>query len=313
LEIQQLAAKHIDMTTGIIFDIKRYAIHDGPGIRTTVFMKGCPLACPWCHNPEGIEPAPLLTYNQSRCIRCGACVENCPQKALCLTTEGVVFTGVPCMLCFTCTEVCPSGARQKIGRELTASQLFNEIRKDALFYDTSTGGVTFSGGEPLMQAEFLLEVLELCGHENLHRAVDTTGHASPKALMAVAAQTDLFLCDLKMMDPDRHKKYTGLSNHLILENLKRLAGNGADIIIRIPLIPGVNDDVKNLEQIGSFLNLLANVNKVHLLPYHDFQKSKYHRFGMPSGSGALKPPDRQQLARARKQLESFGLQVAIGG
>jgi pyruvate formate lyase activating enzyme len=301
------------MTTGIIFDIKRYAIHDGPGIRTTVFMKGCPLVCPWCHNPEGIEPAPFLAYRQSRCIRCGACVENCPQQALCLETGGVVFSGAPCTLCFTCTEVCPSGAREKIGWEVTAAQLFTEIQEDTPFYDTSAGGVTFSGGEPLMQAQFLMELLKLCGDQNIHTAVDTTGHASRETLMAVAEQTDLFLYDLKMMDPDKHKQYTGVSNHLILDNLEHLAQKGTVIIIRIPLIPGVNDDVQNLDQTGSFLKRLPGVNKVHILPYHDFQKSKYNRFRMQYNRGDLTPPTRQLLSRAKKHLEGFSLEVAIGG
>ena len=301
------------MTTGIIFDIKRYAIHDGPGIRTTVFLKGCPLACPWCHNPEGIEAAPFWAYNQNRCIRCGACVEKCPQQALCLAADGIAPSGVPCALCFTCTEVCPSGAREKVGREMAATELLHEIQKDIPFYDTSGGGVTFSGGEPLMQAEFLLEMLKLCGQAGLHRAVDTTGHASRKTMMAVAEQTDLFLYDLKMMDPGRHRQYTGRSNRLILDNLEYLAQKGAEIIIRMPLVPGINDDADNLEQTGRFLGQLAGVTKVHILPYHDFQQNKYHRFGMPCPGGILKPPAGQLPAHVKEHLESFGLEVVIGG
>jgi pyruvate formate lyase activating enzyme len=301
------------MTTGIIFDIKRYAIHDGPGIRTTVFLKGCPLACRWCHNPEGIEPAPLLAYQKERCIRCAECVENCPEQALCLEPEGIVPSGSPCTNCFSCTEICPSEAREKVGRKLTALELLSEIQKDIPFYDTSGGGVTFSGGEPLMQAEFLIELLKLCGDEHIHRAVDTSGYASNEALMSVAGHTDLFLYDLKMMDSDKHEKFTGVSNHLILDNLMQLARKRIDLIIRIPLIPGVNDDVESLDRIGLFMNRLPNVGKVHILPYHDFQKTKYTRFEMPYSNDHLTLPNRDMLIHAKTHLENFGLEVAIGG
>ncbi len=301
------------MTTGIIFDIKRYAIHDGPGIRTTVFLKGCPLACRWCHNPEGIQSAPFLTYQKGRCIRCAECVANCPEQAICLEPEGIVPSESPCTNCFTCTEICPSEARERVGRKLTARELLSEIQKDIPFYDTSGGGVTFSGGEPLMQAEFLIELLKLCGNEHIHRAVDTSGYAGSEALMSVAEHTDLFLYDLKMMDPDKHEKYTGVSNHLILDNLMQLARKRIDLIIRIPLIPGVNDDAENLDRIGLFMNRLANVGKVHILPYHNFQKTKYTRFEMHYNSGNITLPTKDMLIHAKTRLENFGLEVAIGG
>jgi pyruvate formate lyase activating enzyme len=301
------------MTTGTIFDIKRYAIHDGPGIRTTVFMKGCPLACRWCHNPEGVNPEPFLAYKKEKCILCGECVENCPEQALCLEEYGVVPSGSPCKNCFTCAEVCPAEAREKVGRKLTAPELFAEIQKDTPFYDTSKGGVTFSGGEPLMQVEFLIEVLKLCGKQDIHRAVDSTGHASHETLMSVARQTDLFLFDLKMMDSNKHKKYTGVSNHLILDNLRHLAQKEIDLIIRIPLIPGINNDMENLDRTGSFLNSLPGVKKVHILPYHDFQKSKYARFEMQDSTGNITLPTQDMILDAKKRLENFGLEVAIGG
>jgi pyruvate formate lyase activating enzyme len=301
------------MTTGIIFDIKRYAIHDGPGIRTTVFMKGCPLFCRWCHNPEGIDPAPFWTYRKERCICCGACVENCPEQALGIEPEGIVLSEASCRGCFTCTEVCPAEAREQVGRKVTAAELLGEIQKDIPFYDTSGGGVTFSGGEPLMQAEFLTELLKLSGSEHIHRVVDTTGYAGPEILMAVAAHTDLFLYDLKMMDSAKHKKYTGVSNRLILDNLKQLARQGVGLIIRLPLIPGVNDDADNLNQTGAFLSQLSGIKKVDVLPYHDFQKSKYIRFGVHYRGINTKPPSSEMLSRVREHLESFGLEVAIGG
>ena len=291
------------MTTGIIFDIKRYAIHDGPGIRTTIFMKGCPLTCQWCHNPEGIKSAPFVAYKKERCIRCGACVDNCPEQALSLGSEGIFPSGSSCNNCFTCTEICTAEAREKVGREVTTLALLSEIKKDTPFYDTSGGGVTFSGGEPLIQAEFLIQLLELCGNEQIHRAVDTTGHATYETLMAIAGHTDLFLFDLKMMDSDKHKRYTGVSNHLIIDNLCHLARQGVDIIIRIPLIPGVNDDAENLDRTGSFLNRLPRVTKVDILPYHDFQKSKYNRFKMLHNTDSIARTTREMLVCAKKHLE----------
>ena len=301
------------MTSGLIFDIKHYAIHDGPGIRTTVFLKGCPLVCQWCHNPEGIDSAPFWTYKTDTCICCGACVENCPEQALCLTPEGVVASGASCRKCFPCTELCPAEARQQVGRKVTVRALFREIQKDIPFYDTSGGGVTFSGGEPLMQAEFLIELLKLCGSEHIHRAVDTTGYASAETLMAVAAHTDLFLYDLKMMDSAKHEKYTGVPNRLILDNLRQLARQGVDLIIRIPLIAGINDDTDNLDRTGEFLNLLPGIKKVDVLPYHAFQKSKYIRFGINNDNHFRTPPSGAMLSWARERLEGFGLEVAIGG
>jgi pyruvate formate lyase activating enzyme len=301
------------MTTGIIFDIKRYAIHDGPGIRTTVFLKGCPLACGWCHNPEGIGPEPFVAYQEKKCLRCGACVENCPQQALRLDSEGVSPSGAPCISCFSCVDICPAEARERIGREVAAPELFVEIKKEIPFYDTSGGGVTFSGGEPLMQAPFLIELLELCGGERIHRAVDTTGHASHETMAAVAEQTDLFLYDLKIMDPEKHKKYTGVSNRLILDNLRWLAEKGVELIVRIPLIPGVNDDPENLDQTGSFLHRLPAIQKVDILPYHDFQKNKYRRFGIHYTNGKATPPSGKTLSRIKEHMERFGLKVAIGG
>jgi len=225
------------MVTGVIFDIKKYAIHDGPGIRTTIFFKGCPLACRWCHNPEGMNAAVQRIYRQQRCIGCGECMQICPRQAIRQTAEGMIADLSKCELCRTCAQHCPSDAVEFIGQKVTVAEVVRQIEKDIAFYDQSRGGVTFSGGEPLMQPEFLLQLLDACGHLDLHRTVDTTGYADAKLLLKVAQKTDLFLYDLKLMDPEKHRKYTGVSNEQILHNLKQLTQNDVRIQVRMPVIP----------------------------------------------------------------------------
>ena len=226
----------------LIFDIKRYAINDGPGIRITVFLKGCPLSCAWCHNPEGISKKAQKLYTASRCIGCEQCVEVCEQEACVLTPDGIVTDRERCIVCGQCADICPTKATEISGDQMTVEQLMKIIRRETLVMDQSEGGVTFSGGEPLMQHKFLLEILETCGREGIHRCVDTTGFANTEILLKVAEKTEHFLYDLKMMDSEKHKKYTGVPNEKILENLKALSATGAKIDIRIPLIHGVNDD-----------------------------------------------------------------------
>jgi len=299
--------------TGIIFDIKRYAIHDGPGIRTTLFLKGCPLNCRWCHNPEGIGKDPQVVYRKAKCIGCRACIEACPEHALSLKPDGIVTDVRRCKNCGACVEACPSGAREQVGKIETVQSVLDIIKKDVPFYDSSGGGVTFSGGEPLMQVEFLLDLLKKCGREEIHRAVDTAGFADTETLMRVARHTDLFLFDLKFMNPEKHRLYTGVSNEQILKNLESLALHGSEIIVRIPLIPGINDDDDNIESTGTFLHHLPQIKTVHILPYHDFQKSKYEKFEINYSAETVMPssPDRVQEIKAR--LAGNGLKVEIGG
>jgi pyruvate formate lyase activating enzyme len=301
------------MQTGIIFDIKRYAIHDGPGIRTTVFFKGCPLTCPWCHNPEGIDRSTRVVYRKSVCIGCLECLEACPEQALSATPDGILTDEKCCQHCGTCVDTCPSGAREQVGNTETVSSLMHLIKKDVPFFDTSGGGVTFSGGEPLMQAEFLLALLEACGQEDIHRAVDTTGYTDLDTLMRVARNTDLFLFDLKFMDTEKHRRYTGVSNEQILENLEALASHGNRIIIRIPLIPGINDDEDNIDGTATYLAHLPQIKKVHILPYHDFQKSKYDKFSMNYNAHDVKPPSPDRVEAIQNQLARIGLSVEVGG
>jgi pyruvate formate lyase activating enzyme len=301
------------MQSGVIFDIKQYAIHDGPGIRTTVFFKGCPLACWWCHNPEGLEMIQQIDYQKTLCIGCGECVAACPERALALTPEGITTNMSLCKTCGSCVDACVAEARQMIGRTVTSGELMNKIIKDIPFYDASGGGVTFSGGEPLMQPDFLLKVLKECGREKIHRTVDTSGYVDTEILLSVVRETDLFLFDLKFMDPEKHIEFTGKPNHLILNNLKQLARSSVEIIVRIPLIPGINTDDENLDFIGMFLRVLPEIRHVQLLPYHDFQKNKYARLHTEYLAGHILAPTTEELAAIKKRLESFELIVDIGG
>ena len=298
---------------GIIFNIKKYAIHDGPGIRTTVFLKGCPLSCWWCHNPEGISSRPHLVYRRDLCVGCGECADGCAKNAISLTPEGMWTDASLCKLCGVCAEVCPAEAREFIGQIQEAARIMEMIEKDIPFFDESGGGVTFSGGEPLFQPAFLLELLDACGRKGIHRTVDTSGYADKDILMAVAEKTDLFLFDLKMMDPEKHKRFTGVSNEKILSNLVYLAREGASISIRIPLIPGINDDEKNIEQTATFVEKLPNVRDIHILPYHDAARNKYEKLGMTYRlSSPVSSVEPQSEAMAQR-LEKTGHEIRVGG
>lgn len=298
---------------GIIFDIKKYAIHDGPGIRTTVFFKGCPLDCWWCHNPEGLTPSIQIAYRKERCIGCGQCVESCPEKALTLTREGVASDPSKCTRCGTCAETCPADARELLGREVGVEEVMQEIEKDTLFYDESGGGVTFSGGEPLMQPDLLMGLLRACGDLDIHRTVDTTGCADADLLIAVAKETDLFLYDLKIMSDEAHRKYTGISNSLILANLETLARQGVHITVRMPVIPGINTGDGNLSLLASFLSDLPGVNDIHLLPYHCAAKGKYRKLDLTYRLDDLAPPSQEVMTSVAERLKGFDLNVKIGG
>jgi pyruvate formate lyase activating enzyme len=301
------------MAKGVIFDIKKYAIHDGPGIRTTVFFKGCPLACQWCHNPEGMTVDIQRIYRKERCIGCGECIEQCPRKAIRLTAEGVVADPSKCDLCQSCANHCPSEAVEFVGRSVTVAEVVRQIEKDIAFYDESRGGVTFSGGEPLMQPEFLLELLDACGELNLHRTVDTSGYADMPVLLKVARKTDLFLYDLKSMDAEKHRAYTGVSNEKILANLMRLAQNGARVQVRLPVIPGINSDAQNIDQTADFIHSLGSIERISLLPFHNSATGKYSRLGMPWILPPLEPLSAELLQSIVARFKNSGLKVRIGG
>lgn len=299
--------------TGIIFDIKRYAIHDGPGIRTTVFFKGCPLKCRWCHNPEGQSMEPELGFRESRCIEgCDLCLRECPKGALSRGNHEIAIDREACDLCGDCAEVCPSEALEIIGREKSAEQVLWEIEKDVIFYDESYGGVTFSGGEPLLQPEFLHTILQGCRERGIRTAVDTSGYTSFDVFEKIDDKVELFLYDLKIMDDKEHRVYTGVSNRLILENLKKLSERGARIIIRIPIIPGVNDSRARITHTADFITSLKRIQSISLLPYHKTGKQKYKRLNTPYLMENTALPAREKLKEIKKQLEDAGFQVKTG-
>lgn len=279
-----------------IFDIKRFAINDGPGIRTTLFIKGCPLRCVWCHNPEGWTTEPQVLFKQSKCIRCGACLE-----------KGFIV------------DDCPTTAREICGREYSMDELMTEVEKERAVMENSGGGVTLCGGEPLMHPEGTLEVLRELGRRGFHRTVDTTLYAKPEVVDAVAAECELLLIDLKLMDSDKHRLYTGVGNELILENIRRVAETGHPFVIRIPLIEGINADEENIEATAQFLSSLSISEALvtHLLPYHDVGKDKHRRMMPPTPYNPqgypMAVPSEETMQRCRQQLESHGLRVVIGG
>jgi pyruvate formate lyase activating enzyme len=299
------------MTNGIVFDIRRYSIHDGPGIRTTVFFKGCPLRCAWCHNPESRSFVPELIIRPNRCILCEDCLEACPNGAVSRRGDEIITDRGRCRLSGECVRVCEAEARMLVGREMNVAQVTTEVERDRAFYDQSGGGVTFSGGEPLAQPAFLLELLKASRDRGLHTAVDTSGFASWSVFERVRPYVNLFLYDLKLMDDARHRRQTGVSNRKILANLTRLANLGHRTIVRIPVIPGVNDSAADLSLAGEFLASLPARPAVELLAYHHTGLVKYRGLGLEYGLPDLRPPEAGKMEAAAGVLRQCGLQVTI--
>ncbi len=297
------------MITGTVFDIRKYSIHDGPGIRTTVFFKGCPLECRWCHNPEGRSHQPELIFRPARCILCDDCLQVCPHDAVSRVGDVILVDRARCQVSGECAVVCNAEALQVVGRVMTVQQVVAELEHDTIFYEQSGGGVTFGGGEPLAQPRFLRELLVACRSRSLHTAVDTTGFTPWKVLDEIRQNVDLFLYDLKLFDETRHRKWTGVSNATILTNLRKLSELGHKIIIRIPIIPGINDDEENLRQTGSFLSSLPNVPPVELLPYHNIAEGKYAGMGMNYELTGIHAPAQGQMQTVIALLTGYGLTV----
>ena len=302
------------MQTPFIFDIKRYAINDGPGIRIVIFLKGCNLNCTWCHNPESISGETERMYAPAKCIQCRTCVMVCPEKAITLTPEGIITDAELCKMCGKCAEVCPTKAIEISGHPMSVAEIMNEIEKERVFFDQSGGGVTFSGGEPLLQSQFLIGLLDECGKRGIHRAVDTAGLVHTEIILEVAKRTDLFLYDLKMMDSEKHRQWVGVPNEKILENLRAVAATGVKITIRIPLIGGVNDDVENMTATAHFISELSGEKKeVNLLPYHKVAQTKYQKLGRPEEFQLLEEPTKEAQTRAVSIFKQLGLEASIGG
>ena len=270
--------------TATIFDIERNSFVDGPGIRTTVFFKGCNLKCAWCHNPESRDFKPQMMFYKDKCKDCGKCKEICP-------------TPDRCTLCGKCTIYCPVDARKVCGREYTVDEVFAEVIKDKAYYDNSGGGVTFSGGECMLQIDFLLEILKKCKENGIHTAVDTAGHIPFQSFEKILPYTDLFLYDIKILDIQKHKKYTGVGNELILENLKKLFNSKAKIWIRIPIISDINDSVEEMQKIKDFLDENGKPEKIELLPYHAMGENKYS--AIEKEAPQFTPPDNDMLNKLK--------------
>jgi pyruvate formate lyase activating enzyme len=249
----------------------------------------------------------------SRCIQCGDCVEVCDQGAISWDGDVIVTDREKCVLSGACVEVCYAQAREIVGREMTVAQVMAEIERDIAFYDQSGGGVTFSGGEPLFQRDFLLALLRACKEKEIHTALDTCGFATWETLDSIRKHVDLFLYDLKLMDEARHRKFTGVSNELILKNLQMLSAQGHDIFLRVPIIPGINDDAENIRQIGTLAAALPHLKRVDILPYHRAAIEKYHRLDKVYGLPETRPPSDERISEIAEILREFGLQVEIGG
>ena len=299
----------------LLFDIKRFALNDGPGIRTTIFMKGCPLRCVWCHDPEGFSEEAVKMYTKKKCIGCQSCVEACPQKNLVLTQEGIKDLG-HCVACGKCADACPTLALEMAGKEWKMEDLMQVVEKERQVMEESGGGVTLCGGEPLMHAEELCEMLDELGRRGFHRTVDTTLFASPENIQKVAARCELMLVDLKMMNSEMHQRYTGVKNEQILANIQMLSKMGHPYWVRIPLIVGVNADEENLTASTEFLaSLPTQPEVVNLLVYHDVGIGKHSRLGTtynPEGI-RMEAPSAEVQQWAVELMKRKGLNTKIGG
>jgi pyruvate formate lyase activating enzyme len=293
--------------SGLVFNVMRFSLHDGPGIRTTVFLKGCPLSCWWCHNPESRSARPELVYFAERCRLCGDCVTACPECAITIAPSGLIRSS-NCRDCGACVDVCLSEARELAGRQMTVSGVLREIERDLVFFDESGGGGTFSGGEPLHQADFLDALLTACRERRIHTVLDTCGFAHRDVFVRIASKADLVLYDLKSTNLEKHRTYTGVSNQIILENLEALTKTGRPVVLRLPIIPGINDSDEEVAEAVALLTRLG-IRRVDLLPYHHLGLEKYRRLGLVYQMHELAPPPSTRMAQIAKEFDRAGIQV----
>lgn len=289
------------MSRGLVFNVQRYSLHDGPGLRSTVFMKGCPLSCAWCHNPESQSPRVEFVRLGHRCMSCGRCSE---EERADPVVSGRDESDV---------EACPTGALQSVGQSMEAAALVDVLLRDRIFFDESGGGVTFSGGEPLAQAPFVIDAMGRLRAEGVHTALDTCGFARWPDLREAASHASLVLYDIKLMDEARHRAVTGASNDVILQNLASLTGVHANIWIRVPIIPGINDDDGNLDATAAFLGPLPGIRQVDLLPYHPTGAAKFARVGMDYALHGTPTPGTERLEALAARFRARGLTTTIGG
>jgi pyruvate formate lyase activating enzyme len=297
---------------GIITDIQRFSVHDGPGIRTLVFLKGCPLDCPWCCNPETKDTERELVFYDHKCIGCNRCVEICPRSALGQPGKPRIYRD-RCNLCEACVEVCPAGALNIIGDKMSVDEVFEVIDKDRVFYEKSGGGATFSGGEPLMQPEFLIDMLGKLRESGIHTAIETTGYASWNILSEVEKLVDLFLFDVKVFESAAHERITRVHNNLIMENLLKLVEMGSRLIVRIPVIPQYTHINGNIEKIIEMVASLKKIDTIHLLPFHQYGKSKHRYTGKDYDLDSIESPRRDELQPLVDLAQSLGICCEIGG
>ena len=295
------------MIQGLYIDFKRLTIHDGPGLRSTLFMKGCPLHCLWCHNPESIDSHPTLGFYADKCILCGNCTQVCDCHQI--VNGRHLYDRDQCVACGKCADVCPTQALELYGRPITVDEAMKMALSDRLFYHNSGGGVTVSGGEPLLQADFCAEFFERLHADGIHTAVDTCGNVPWEAFVKVIPYTDLFLYDFKEADNAKHREYTGHGNKLILKNLQRLDEAGCAIEIRMPLIPGLNDTDTDLNSAGEFLSRLKHLTGIRVLPYHGYAKNKYVAVGREFNLTGQCPPSADKMDAVKKCLQTHHLSI----
>lgn len=301
----------------LITEIQRYCTNDGPGIRTLIFFKGCALDCPWCHNPECKSPEVDIYYHEDKCQQCGRCIENCPQEAISWRSpekEAILIDKEKCNKCLKCIEVCPVNALEKVGQTLTFEQIVDEALRDKAFYETSNGGVTLSGGDPLFFPEYSLKLLKKFKADMINTAVETSGYGRWGVLKELANYIDLFLYDVKCMDPIIHKKFIGVDNKLILDNLKKLSATKANIRIRVPVIPGFNDNEENFKLMANYLQSLENpVIAVDLLPFHNSAEKKYIQLGLDYAYKGKPFMEKKEVEWIKDFLEKNNITTTVGG
>lgn len=296
---------------GIVLNIQRFSVHDGPGIRTNVFLKGCTLKCKWCSNPESQSYTPELAINWNICVRCMKCISDCLNRANYIKDGRIVYSKKKCKLCGLCLEMCPAGARKLYGKSMSSTDVIEEVKKDKHFYSNSEGGITISGGEPFLQSKFLLVLLKASQEELIHTAIETSGYFRwQKITEEILKFTDLVLFDLKLMDEEKHKKFTGKGNKLILENLEKIAEK-VKTIIRIPVIHGINDDDVNVNEIIKLIRDLKKIEEVNLLPYHRYGEFKYEMLQRKYNKDKFVSPDSKRLEEIKSIFELTRIKVKI--